>query len=849
MAEVNRSTPGSPGDTIRDRVAVNRSTPGSPGDTIRDRVAEEVNEGFTTGTKKFVDSVIPTIKSMTSRIYSGMSYMSKGVVSIFESMKCNLSDFTNKITTGFRTAINTVTSSVTSILGNEVMEVVELIKGIMTGVFTMLKGMFGFIYGGISKLFTGGSNKKTSSDAEKEQVGILRSIKDWISKLFHSNEEMEEGINSLVKHNKDDLKRRAREKPEKEEKGIGKIIIAILALIAGTIVGYLSRAFKPFSALGGLIAPFKKGGAVFTLFSKVIPQKLTFLGKIGKMFSNVITKIGNVFRNIAKMPGIGRIFSIGKVFGAFLFYIRAAWGIFKELRDGSKDLRDRILGISAVITELLLEIPQMIVNGLLSLFGSDFRVDFSKEAIIEAVNGITDWVFDNVTKPVLDFFLITLPGIWKNFKSKFFNIVDFSKEAIINAMSNVTDWIFDNVTKPVLDFFLITLPDTLTKFKYKFFNLVNYLKDIPIRIDNWIKGLISDIGEGINTIIENVKSGITNLISDIKEWIQKVFDTIMNPFRKYIIDPLKKLWEWFTGTPDHSIVDAMFVTIYNIVQKVFDVISWPFRKFIIDPINKVIEWIQGFLDSDESVFDNVKSALSTIFEIPGKILDWITGVIPSWDDIKEWVANKIPKRVARWLGIGKDKGGDDEKADDMTVLDGFDPTIWDRVLESLIGIKDNSIKMLENVVKVPELLVSMMEYFRLLFEENMLKNMFTSIVEESKNNFKPEEKESLRTEKQTESFTDDIRRDEKVNMGPQEEKIPESVYQETILQYLSTIVSMLGNTDGKNNGNASGMISQTNINSSGGGQGGGRNTEGDNPDQVENFGLMMLTSTAVGSDY
>ena len=80
-------------------------------------------------------------------------------------------------------------------------------------------------------------------------------------------------------------------------------------------------------------------------------------------------------------------------------------------------------------------------------------------------------------------------------------------------------------------------------------------------------------------------------------------------------------------------------------------------------------------------------------------------------------------------------------------------------------------------------------------------------------------------------------------------KIPESVYQETILQYLSTIVSMLGNTDGKNNGNVSGMISQTNINSSGGGQGGGRNTEGDNPDQVENFGLMMLTSTAVGSDY
>jgi len=821
---------------------VNRNTPGSPGDTIRDRVAEEVNEGFTIGTKEIVDSIVPTIKSMTSGISSGISYMSNGVVSIFESMKDNLSDFTNNVASGFKTAINTVTNSVTSILGNEVMEAVEMIKGIMTGVFTMLKGMFGFIYGGISKLFTGGSNKKPSSDAEKEQVGILRSIKDWISKLFHSNEEMEEGINSLVKHNKDDLKRRAREKPEKEEKGIGLILIGILSLIVGTIVGYLSRALKPFSALGGLIAPFKKGGSIYTLFGKVIPKKLTFLGKIGRMFSNVITKIGNVFRNIARMPGIGRIFSIGKVFGAFLFYIRAAWGIFKELRDGSKDLRDRILGISAVIMELLLEIPEMIVNGLLSLFGSDFRVDFSKEAIIEAVNGITDWVFDNVTKPVLDFFLITLP-------------------------------------------------DTLTKFKYKFLNLINYLKDIPIRIDNWIKGLISDIGEGINTTIENVKSGITNLISDIKEginttienvksgitnlisdigeginttienvksgitnlisdikeWIQKVFDTIMNPFRKYIIDPLKKLWEWFTGTPDHSIVDAMFVTIYNIVQKVFDIISWPFRKFIIDPINKVIEWIQGFLDSDESMFDNVKSALSTIFEIPGKILDWITGVIPSWDDIKGWVANKIPNRVAKWLGIGKDKGGD-EKADDMTVLDGFDPTIWDRVLESLIGIKDNSIKMLENVVKVPELLVSMMDYFRLLFEENMLKNMFTSIVEESKNNFKPEEKESLRTEKQTESFTDDIRRDEKVNMGPQEEKIPESVYQETILQYLSTIVSMLGNTGGKSDKEINEMISQTNINSSGG-QGGGRNTEGDNPDQVENFGLMMLTSTAVGSDY
>ncbi|MFW6377486.1 MAG: hypothetical protein ACOCZ5_02455 [bacterium] len=221
--------------------------------------------------------------------------------------------------------------------------------------------------------------------------------------------DIDDGINSLVKHNKDELKRRARKPEEKEDKGIGFFLIGLLALITGTIAGYLSKALKPFSALGKLMIPFTKEGSIFKLFSKTIPKKLTFLNKIGKMFSNVLGKIGSVFTKVTTMFAKSPAFKLGKLFGSFFFYIRAIWGIFKELTEDSKSIRDRILGISAVLSELFLEIPQMIINGIMKLFNIDYRVDFGKEQIINAVNNITDLVFEYVTKPILDFFLITLP--------------------------------------------------------------------------------------------------------------------------------------------------------------------------------------------------------------------------------------------------------------------------------------------------------------------------------------------------------------------------------------------------------------------------------------------------------
>ncbi|MFW6377487.1 MAG: hypothetical protein ACOCZ5_02460 [bacterium] len=69
----------------------------------------------------------------------------------------------------------------------------------------------------------------------------------------------------------------------------------------------------------------------------------------------------------------------------------------------------------------------------------------------------------------------------------------------------------------------------------------------------------------------------------------------------------------------------------------------------------------------------------------------------------------------------------------------------------------------------------------------------------------------------------------------------------TIITMLSSIIGLMSG-DGKNVEGGAQILNQNNINNSGRRQGGGEK-ESDNPDQVENFGMLLMNSSAVGYDY
>ncbi|KFZ26485.1 MAG: hypothetical protein KQ78_01297 [Candidatus Izimaplasma bacterium HR2] len=202
--------------------------------------------------------------------------------------------------------------------------------------------------------------------------------------------------NSLVGVRKEEKKRwiveqkfRIREWfANKKEQGMSFLqkLIPILALSVGVLIGYFQQLGQIIPSItSGLMSIFGTGGK---------------LSKIGIYFKNFL-------RVLTKGP-LGKLFmGIGKLFGKLFMPLKMIWNFFKDfdqLKEMFKvgDISGIFNNLLASILEPFLDIPEMIVNGLSWLFGSDFRVDFGKTAIMDAMDMIIKWIYDKVVGPIWD---------------------------------------------------------------------------------------------------------------------------------------------------------------------------------------------------------------------------------------------------------------------------------------------------------------------------------------------------------------------------------------------------------------------------------------------------------------
>ena len=112
-----------------------------------------------------------------------------------------------------------------------------------------------------------------------------------------------------------------------------------------------------------------------------------------------------------------------------------------------------ILGLVGLLT-IPGAIMEWAVNGILGLFGSDFKVDFSPKALEKGIRDINKWIFDNITAPVMDFFTKTIPEKFDIF-IKFFkeDIPNFFNVTIPAKIEEAKTYIKDNILKPIGDWF------------------------------------------------------------------------------------------------------------------------------------------------------------------------------------------------------------------------------------------------------------------------------------------------------------------------------------------------------------------------------------------------------------
>ena len=303
---------------------------------------------------------------------------------------------------------------------------------------------------------------------------------------------------------------------------IGKGMVK-LSTMAGNILKFINN----FDELAAMTNPSKfvkglDGVRKFFLFTGSMLDKL---GKVGAFIKgaggllkfSALGPIKLILNFVKFLPKILNS-TIGKLIMPILMVYEAIKGIFS-----AGTIRDKILSASAGIFSVIAEIPEMIMNGLLWAFGSGFRVDFSKEAIMKGINDITDALFENVTIPVMDF-ITGLSTFFVKIKDRFVDIYSDIKEKINSITSTIK-----NFVSKLIDGIMNLIPGA------KFFkNLFDKKPEPPVDYNKEITALKE---QQISAKSESEQSWYKK-DGKSKEDIQKEIDTLEK--KQIVTDTLKE---------------------------------------------------------------------------------------------------------------------------------------------------------------------------------------------------------------------------------------------------------------------------------------------------------------------
>lgn len=204
--------------------------------------------------------------------------------------------------------------------------------------------------------------------------------------------------------------------------------------------------------------------------------------------------------------------------------------------------------------------------------------------ICDLFSGIGSWIYDNVIKPVCDFFV----GLWESIKEVFSvigewfsNIFTKAWEGIKKAWGAVKTW---------------------------FSNLWKGIKNVFSAVGNWFKNIFSKAWTGIKnawsavkTWFKNIWTGIKNVFSSVGSWFSDIF---------------KKAWNGIKNA--FSSVGSFFSGIWNTIKSKFTKIGTTIGNAIGGAFKNVVNSIISFAEKTINGFIKaINLAISLINKIPG----------------------------------------------------------------------------------------------------------------------------------------------------------------------------------------------------------------------------------------
>lgn len=371
-------------------------------------------------------------------------------------------------------------------------------------------------------------------------------------------------------------------------------VINVISKVAGAIskvIGFVSKVVGAISKFAGAIGHFISDIVGFFQLVAEFGLHETLVG----LFGTVATTIAGIASTVA---------------GAVLAVIN----FFDMLKNGFSWLKEilMVVGIAlATIGAIILGAPALIagiVAGIIALVAT--LVVVIKEhwqQICDFFSMIGTWIYNNVIKPVADFFV----GLWNGIVTG----VTTAISAVKSFLSTIAMWLYTNVIQPVVNFFMTYIYPFIEKIAEivaKIIEIVTTLVSVGVQF------LVSKFLEFVNWINTNVVQPVIQFFTNLWNGIVSVFSTIAEWFTTQFTNAVNGIKTAF------SVVGEFFSGIWNSITTTFaNVASWFGGVF-----SSAVEAIKSFFSPLGEFFQGVWNNIVSIFTTIGaKISDAISGAV------------------------------------------------------------------------------------------------------------------------------------------------------------------------------------------------------------------------------
>lgn len=482
----------------------------------------------------------------------------------------------------------------------------------------------------ISSVDTGlAFDKKSAADAKRKGAKDDENRKEDLIKFQKSLEGLGKSIADAMPDFKD----------LKTPGGIGKILIGVVSLIAGTVVGFLAEISSLFS---WMVKPFQKVFGKGSLWEKMLLKIKGYAKIVGGWFQKLFGKtswLAKVFGKGGKLSLIGKWFkSVGSAFSYLFTAVKPILSIFGK---GGKLMK--FVGPFLKVFKVAFRVGKIFgtvlgkffppLMAIMTLFSGITAAwgKFAEGDILGGIGAFFGGMLDFITFGIIDVEKFTdwFSSAFGNFFGFFEKLFDGDIMGAITDLGNfLLDWfvglpemIFDGVLNAIAGVFNFFGLDSIGKWFSDF---------AEVDILGTIKEFFGKMMEYIGPVIDGIWGAVKSVFGAIYDGFMWIWDNVYVPYIQFVGDLFMKIFSGI-GTAFSWIYDNVFIpyisTLGDIMMSVFggigDALKWVYNN----TVNPVISGIMYFFKMVGWAFGRVTNAgmhvLNGLIDLINSIPNWI----------------------------------------------------------------------------------------------------------------------------------------------------------------------------------------------------------------------------------